>query len=46
MGAVWAQTLPNHQTGFGIEVCRCESLDPDRDVKVTGDLIVNKMELV
>lgn len=46
MGAVWIQAFPNHETGLGIKVCRRESFDPERKVKVTDDLLVKEMKLV
>ncbi len=46
MGAVWAQVLPNHETGLRIEMCWREAFDPYRNIEVTGDLLVDEMELV
>jgi len=46
MGTVGAQILPDHETGFGIEMCWRKALDPDRNIEITGDLFMNKMELV
>jgi len=46
MGAVWVQAFPNHETRLGIQVCRRESFDPDRNIEITGDLLVNKVELI
>lgn len=46
MGAVRVQTFSNHETGFGIEMSRREAFDSDGNIEVTGDLLVDEMELV
>ncbi len=46
MGAFRVQALPDHETGLRIEMCWREALDSDRDIEVTGNLLMNEMELV